>query len=252
MVKQVKLSVGGIKDISTIDYPGEVVSVLFLCQCPFRCPFCQNWQLLDPKNCKDTEISDVILKLKDYSDFVNGVCITGGEPTLQEEGLIEFLKNATDLGLLKLDTNGFYPSVIEKILKMKVISYVAIDIKAPLEPIQYGIGCGLLDSGEKILKQVKKSIELVLKEPSVIFEARTTIVPDFMDKKEQIEKIASSLTGIKRYVLQQFRPDGGTLDPSFKELPIPRREKILELAKIAKNYVPDVRIRTLENGEEKV
>ncbi len=246
----VTLSVGGIKDISTIDYPGEVVSVIFLCGCPFKCPFCQNWSLLDYKNCNDTEISDIILKLKDYSDFVNGVCITGGEPTLQEKGLIEFLNQGKDLGLLKLDTNGFYPRIIEEILKMKVISYIALDIKTRFNPIEYGTACGLPESGEKIIKQVKRSIELILKEPSIIFEARTTIVPNLIDKEEQIEEIVSSLSGVKRYVLQQFRSDGGTLDPNFKNLEMPSYSKMVKLAEIAKKYIDDVRIRTLLNGEE--
>ncbi|NVM02756.1 MAG: anaerobic ribonucleoside-triphosphate reductase activating protein [Candidatus Helarchaeota archaeon] len=244
------ISVGGIKDISTIDYPGEVVSVLFLCGCPLKCPFCQNWTLLDYKNCEDTEISDIILKLKDYSDFVNGVCITGGEPTLQEKGLIEFLNQGRDLGLLKLDTNGFFPNVIEKILKMNLLSYIALDIKTRFEPIEYGIACGLPDSGEKIIEQVKKSIELILNEPSVFLEVRTTIVPNLIDKKEQIEEIVSSLSGVKRFVLQQFRPEMGTLDPNFKDLSMPSHLKMLELAKIAKKYIKDIRIRTLLNGEE--
>ncbi|MFX1451764.1 MAG: anaerobic ribonucleoside-triphosphate reductase activating protein [Promethearchaeota archaeon] len=245
-----KLSVGGVKDISTIDYPGDVVSVLFLCGCPFKCPFCQNWSLLDYTNCDDTEISEIILKLKDYSDFVNGICITGGEPTLQEKGLIEFFNQAKDLGLLKLDTNGFFPKTIEKILKLNVLSYIALDIKTVFEPIEYGTACGLPESGEKIIEHVKASIELIQNQPSIIFEARTTIVPNLIDKKEQIEKIASSLSGIKRYVLQQFRPEGGTLDPKFKELPMPSYANMLELAKIAKKYIEDVRIRTLINGEE--
>ena len=247
-----KLSVGGIKDISTIDYPEEVVSVLFTCGCPFRCPFCQNWQLLDYKNCIDKEIEEIIEKLEEYSDFVDGVCITGGEPTLQDKGLIEFLKQAKHLGLLKLDTNGFYPKIVEKILDLEVISYIAIDIKAPLEQNEYGIACGKLDLEEKIIANVKETINLIITNPSVIFEARTTIVPRLIDKTSQIEKIASSLQGVRKYVLQQFRPDGGTLDPKFKELEIPSREKILELAKVAKKYIEDVRIRTLINGEEKI
>ncbi|MHA1299277.1 MAG: anaerobic ribonucleoside-triphosphate reductase activating protein [Candidatus Helarchaeota archaeon] len=247
-----KLSVGGIKDISTIDYPGEVVSVLFLCGCSFRCPFCQNWELLNPANCEDKEIEDVIIKLKEYSDFVDGLCITGGEPTLQEKSLIEFLNQSKDLGLLKLDTNGFHPNSLEKILKLNVLSYIAIDIKAPLEPKEYELICGLPNSGEKIIEHIKKSIGLILNTPDIFLEARTTIVPNLIDKEKQIEMITSSLTGIKRYTLQQFRPDGGTLDPKFKELPIPPREKLLRLAKIAKKYIPDVRIRTLINGEEKI
>ncbi|MHA1379020.1 MAG: anaerobic ribonucleoside-triphosphate reductase activating protein [Candidatus Helarchaeota archaeon] len=247
-----KLFVGDIKDVSTIDYPGELVSVLFLCGCPFRCPFCQNWELLDTKNCKEMEVADIVSKLQEYFDFVDGVCITGGEPTLQEKGLLDFLNKTGELGLLKLDTNGFFPNVLEKILKMHVIKYIAMDIKAPLEPIGYGTTCGLLDLGEKIINQVKKSIQLVLNDPTVLLEARTTIVPNLIDKPEQIEKIAKSLTGTKRYVLQQFRADGGTLNPEYKKLKTPSREKILELAKIAKRYIQDVRIRTLVNGEEKI
>ena len=116
-MSSLKISIGGLKDISTIDYPGEAVSVIFTCGCPFRCLYCQNWSFFDPNNCKDEEINDVVATIERYSKFTTGVAITGGEPTMQAEPLIDLLKKIRKTGKIKLDTNGNYPDVIEEIIK---------------------------------------------------------------------------------------------------------------------------------------
>ncbi|NHI92873.1 MAG: anaerobic ribonucleoside-triphosphate reductase activating protein [Candidatus Lokiarchaeota archaeon] len=245
-----KLSIGGIKDISTIDYPEEAVTVIFTCGCPFKCPYCQNWAFFDPKNCKDMEIDEIIALLTKYSKFTTGLTITGGEPTLQGKSLIQLLKRAKKIGKIKLDTNGFYPEIVKEILKLNLVNYIAMDIKAPLVPEFYGRVCGREDIGDKIVKNIKKSYEIISNRKDIKFEARITIVPDLIDKEEDILQIAKEIKNVNILTLQQFRSDGGTLDPIFNEKLSPTREKILKLAKKVSPLVNQVRIRTLVGGEE--
>ncbi|MHC1591369.1 MAG: anaerobic ribonucleoside-triphosphate reductase activating protein [Candidatus Helarchaeales archaeon] len=245
-----KIRIGGYTDISTVDYPGEVVSVIFLCGCPFKCPFCQNAALVRGENCNDTEIKEISSLLEKYSDFTTGTCITGGEPCLQARALISLLSELKEFGKRKIDTNGFYPEVMEEILEKKLIDYVAIDVKTVLEPEKYGRVIGVPEKGKIAIERLKRTLELVIQQrPQVYLEARTTIVPNLVDKKEDIELIAKNLD-VDCFTLQQFRSNMGTLDPSYENLLSPPRSQLIELARIAKKHVQCVKIRTLENGEE--
>ncbi|MHA1783665.1 MAG: anaerobic ribonucleoside-triphosphate reductase activating protein [Candidatus Helarchaeota archaeon] len=245
-----KLNMAGIKDISTIDYPEEVVSVLFLCGCPFRCPYCQNWPFFDANNCKDVEVNEIFETLKKYGKFTTGVTITGGEPTLQARSLIELLKKIRSLGKIKLDTNGFYPETIKEILALHLVDYIAMDIKAPLVSDFYGRISGRPEIGDKIVENVKKSYELITKDKNVKYEARITVVPGLIFKDEDILRIVKEIPLVDILTLQQFRADGGTLDPDLKETPSPTREEMLKLAKLVKPLIKQVRLRTLVMGEE--
>jgi len=250
----VEIKIGGIKEASTIDYPGEMVSVIFFCQCPFRCPFCQNWSLVQGNDCDSVPVQEIMKQLDKYRKYITGICITGGEPTVQIDGLFELLSETHNRGLLnKLDTNGFYPERIKKLLSSKLLNYVAIDIKAPFSPERYGKVIGNISIGEKAVKNVSETLQLLL-QFGIPFETRTTIIPTFNDQLQEIEQIAKRLNElhVSRYILQQFRASGGTLDKSFAKLPATKPEVLRELAKLAKKYISDVRIRTIEAGEEKI
>lgn len=246
-----KPNIGGILDISTIDFPKRVCSVIFFCGCPFRCPFCQNWRLFISENCKKVEVKQILSNFK--SNFlIDAITITGGEPTLQIDALVELLNEIKSLGLAtKIDTNGFFPDRIEGLLKNNLLDYVALDVKAPLRPEIYGTVVGSPNLGHEVVPMVKRSLEILIGS-DIPLEVRTTIVPGLIEGLEEIENIARAIQGADLYVLQQFRSDGGTLDPKFKNLPSPPREELLKLAKVAKKYLSDVRIRTRENGEEKL
>lgn len=246
--------IGGIQESSTVDYPREFVSVIFFCQCPFRCPYCQNWSLVSSEDCTTARVEKILEKLKSYQKFITGVCITGGEPTFQFDGLVALLKGTHGMGLLnKLDTNGFYPDRVEKLLNLKLLNYIALDIKGPLVPGIYVKMIGRPDLGDEAVRNTITTLK-VLKKSSVPFETRTTIVPGFNDSEQTIELTAKNLKEFTEgpYILQQFRALKGTLDKSFSKLPIMPYDRLTQLAKIAKNYIPDVRIRTIEAGEEKI
>ncbi|MBU2560040.1 anaerobic ribonucleoside-triphosphate reductase activating protein [archaeon] len=246
-----KVQTGGITELSTVDYPGHVASVLYLCGCPFRCPWCQNFTILDKKNCQEVESDKIVEKILENQPLVNGVCITGGEPLQQLEGTIEICRALKDADMdVKLDTNGFYPEHVKRILEF--VDFIAMDIKAPLEGEKYAKATGRKDGKEQVEK-LKQTLEIITKS-DVEFEPRTTLVPTLIDSKEDILKIADSLKsyGINRYVLQQFRPEGGCLEAEYENYASLPRDYIMDLAREAKKILPEILIRTKESGEEKV
>lgn len=246
-----KANIGGIVDISTIDFPKSLCSVIFFCGCPFRCPFCQNYKLFLKENCIQVTTKWVLSNLKS-NILIEAVTITGGEPTMQIDALVELLKGIRSLGLsTKIDTCGFYPRNIERLIDNGLLDYIAMDVKAPLQPEAYGSVVGLPEAGHKIVEKVKDSLR-ILSELDIPVEIRTTIVPDLIDGEIDVKNIATELKGVDLYVLQQFRPNEGTLDPKFTKRPSSSRDELLALAKIAKTYISDVRIRTIEKGEEKI
>ncbi len=242
-----KISIGGILDHSTIDYPDNVCAVVYTCGCPFRCPWCHNKDLVLCKNCRDVEIDWIIKQLK-QNFLINSVCITGGEPLMQNSAvdLVKEIKNKTELHV-KIDTNGFYPEILEEALPF--LDFVSIDIKAALNG-KYGNVVGLQENG--IMEKIKGSLK-ILKEFKKRKEVRTTIVPGLIDSERDIMNIAKSIKDIKFniYTLQQFRGKT-TINPEFEKLPSPKREEILKLGRIAKKELPKVKVRiaTEENGFE--
>lgn len=245
-----KVSLGGIIDISTIDYPGEVASVLFFCGCPFRCPFCHNFELLDMHKGSYLEVEEVARRVLENRPLITGACLTGGEPMLQADQVVEISKHLKKEGLkVKLDTNGFFPERVEKILPF--LDYVAVDIKAPLDPMKYARAIGIPNGNPS--EKVKETIK-ILSESNIKLEARTTVIPRLVYSREDITSIARFLEeyGVDNFVLQQFRPDGGTLDEEYQSCAAPPRDYLLKIATEIKEIIPNVSIRTMENGEERV
>ncbi|MHA1309337.1 MAG: anaerobic ribonucleoside-triphosphate reductase activating protein [Candidatus Helarchaeota archaeon] len=244
---------GDIQDISTIDYPGEVVSVLFFCGCPMRCPFCQNFNLLNYSDCQKVSVEKIIDHIKDSAPFITGIAVTGGEPSQQIDQLIEIISKVKKLDLLtKIDTNGYYPKNLKTICDLDIVDYFAMDIKNELTPKSYAKATGLSSiSGNKLINRIKQSIQTIINS-NAIFEARTTIVPSINDSDKVIENICENISGVNRYVLQQFRCIDQVLDKKFADVPSPTREQLIHYAEIAKNYIDDIRIRTAEHGEERI
>ncbi|RUM33308.1 MAG: anaerobic ribonucleoside-triphosphate reductase activating protein [Archaeoglobus sp.] len=220
------MRIGGILDISTIDFPGKLCSVVFLTGCPFRCPYCHNHQLI---NSEGNRVSpkDIASELsKNY--LIDGVCITGGEPTMQSD-LPDLVKEIKNLGLcVKVDTNGYYPENLEFLLDY--VDYVAVDFKT--SPQKYGDLTGREDAWTK----VRRSLE-ILGFSGVEWEIRTTVVPGIV-WKDEVYKIHSAIEdlGLKpsRIVLQQFNNEN-PLKQSLRSINPPSKQEILELAKMFGN-----------------
>jgi len=221
---------------SLIDWEGKIVSTLYLPGCNFRCPFCYNVELiLHPdhlKNIPQKEIDNYLLERK---DFIDGICMSGGEPTLYSH-LPEYFKGLKEKGfLVKLDTNGTNPELLKKLLNFNLVDFIALDIKSSLDPDNYFKAACIQD--EIIIEKIKDSIELIMNS-NIDYEFRTTVVP-LLHSEETIMEIAKYISGAKKYVLQNFSPLEMTLDPSFQKIKSYSTEKMQELSDKAKKYVPN-------------
>jgi len=194
---------------SLIEYPGHIATVLFVGGCNFRCPPCHNADLVQrPAEMPDLGIGEVWDFLSRRVGLVDGVVVTGGEPTLQS-GLIPFLRRVRERGFdVKLDTNGYRPDVLAALLDEGLVNYVAMDVKAP--PTKYPLLAGRADVD---VARVERSVDL-LRSSGLPHEFRTTVVPGLLDEAD-VEEIARWIAGAERYVLQQFRPRR-TLDPALE------------------------------------
>jgi len=220
----------GFQKTSLIDYPKKIASVLFTPGCNLRCPFCHNWRIvIDPKPpFLQEEAAFKILESR--RKYVDAVVVTGGEPTMHKE-VPRFLRRLKERGFkVKLDTNGFYPQVLEECLPY--VDYVALDVKTSLKKYE------LL--GARDTSKLLQSIE-ILKAGKVTYEFRTTVVPEFVEA-EDMTSIGELVKGARAHALQQFIPED-TLDKKFESLKPYTPEKIAEYAEKMKGYVEKVILR---------
>ncbi len=187
--------IGGIQKSSLIDFPEKISAIIFTQGCNFRCAYCHNPELLQSKQ-TDFSFANVIDFLKTRIGKLDGVVITGGEPTLHQD-LAECLEQIKNLGFaIKLDTNGTNPSMLKNLIEKKLVDYVAMDIKAPIE--KYPDVIGLDISINKILESID-----ILKNSGIEYEFRTTVLKKFLCEND-FEKIGELLNGAKKYYLQKF------------------------------------------------
>ncbi|MBS3098559.1 anaerobic ribonucleoside-triphosphate reductase activating protein [Candidatus Woesearchaeota archaeon] len=230
------LLIKGLQKTTLIDYPGKVAATIFVGKCNFRCGFCYNKDLVvDYDKLPTLKEEEILDFLKSRKKWLDGVCISGGEPTMHKE-LPEFIKKIKEIGLLvKLDTNGVNPSMLRELIDKKLVDYVAMDIKGPLD--KYSITAGVKVDKEKI----KESVDILMKS-NVDYEFRTTVVPGLLDNGD-FEKIGKWLKGAKRYFLQQFKPDKKCIDKSYADKkPLPAG-KLEEFKKILNPYFEEVGVR---------
>lgn len=228
---------------SLVDYPGEIAAVLFTRGCNIRCPYCQNTHLLvrSPRVADQIiTMEEIIAFLREHHGFLDAVVVTGGEPTLYEE-LPAALRVFKELGyLVKLDSNGTHPVMLQQLLEEGVLDYVAMDIKAPLDYRKYQRACGKLTTEEFF--NIRSSIRLLM-EATVRVEFRTTVVP-VLHPPEDIEEIARYIQGAPLYSLQQFNPSV-TLDAAYKEVAPYTRQQMQQLADRCTDYIQTVRVVNL-------
>jgi len=248
-----KARIGGTVDLSTIDWYGRITSMTFFAGCNFRCPYCQNASLIPLESGKELDTDDIVERLRRNLGIVDAAGFTGGEPCLQAEALKELARKAKALGLkVFLNTNGSNPQVISDMIQDGLLDYVALDVKARLDPEPYGRAIGQGELGEAAVRNVKATMEKCLK-AGITLEARTTIVPGLVDQEEEIREVSNEIARAHLYVLQQFSPEGDILDQNFKNVTPPSRETLTRLARVALECgAREVRIRTKERGEETI
>ena len=236
------MEIKGFIDVSFVDWDGKISSVIFLPNCNFRCPFCHNLNLVfNPEKMDTIPFEYVENQLERQRGWTDGVCITGGEPTLHSD-LPELCSRLKKMGFqVKVDTNGTNPSMLKKLMKNGLIDYVAMDVKAPLSVKKYSKASGV--KAEKMLESVKESVEILLGS-SMDYEFRTTVVPRLHDE-EDIEQICRSLVGCKKYVLQKFDVSLGkeTINPEFMKLKPFTDEEIQRFLAAAQKIIPYAKLR---------
>ena len=203
------LPIGGVQWTTLVDYPGKLAATLFTVGCNFRCPFCQNPELVDPARLAPAlDETEVLDRLHERVGFVDGVVISGGEPTIQPS-LPSFVERVKKLGfLVKLDTNGSRPDVLCQLLEEQLVDYIAMDVKGPPDDYER------LTGGRRELHAIERSIDLMV-ERAPDYEFRTTAAPTL--GHDSLLRIAERLSGARRYVLQAFRvPEKGLLDSTWE------------------------------------
>lgn len=225
------MKIYGLEKLSMVDFGSLCSAVIFTGGCNFRCPFCHNSGLvnLDVTPLDEQEVFDYLISRKKLLD---GVVVSGGEPTLYPD-LPEFIKKIKDLGYkVKLDTNGTNCAMLKKLIDEKLVDFVAMDIKNSLEmyPLTAGTTCGHED--------IVKSIEL-LKTNVVDYEFRTTLV-DGLHTNASIKEMGELVKGAKKLYLQKFVDNGTTIKDGLKAVP---KDKAEEYKNILSNYVTSVSLR---------
>lgn len=235
-----QMEIKGFIDISFSDWDSKVSSVIFLPKCNFRCPFCYNKNLVLHSDAMPTIAYE---RIKEYleanRELIDGVVITGGEPTIHEDlpGLCSELKR---IGfLVKLDTNGTNPAIIRKLIDNNTVDYVALDLKAPLTEQEYSKACGV--SARGFLDQIREAIQILLW-GNVDYEFRTTIVPT-LHRVIDVEKICQAVKGCRKYALQNYKSDVETIDARFEGLKPFSTAEMEAFFQAARRIVPNTILR---------
>jgi pyruvate formate lyase activating enzyme len=226
-----KAYIAGVQGISTVDYPKKIASVVFLAGCNFRCRYCFNANILDFKEEFLKDIEFVKKEINKNLPLIDAIVITGGEPCLQKEATIEIAKFGRKKKLLVgIFTNGSFPLILKELIEMRLLDFIAIDVKTILEEKAYEN----LTNNKIDIEKIKESIELV-KRSGIDYELRTTLVPSLVGKKE-LKLIHEQISPYKTWAWQMFRSDiGDIVDKSLvgKEF---SKEEIDEIKSLSKKF----------------
>ncbi len=248
------MKIGGLQKFSLLDYPEHLSAIIFTKGCNFRCQYCYNPMLVLPEGADKSknidsaengnhkfsveEIEEVNSEISenDLFDFLNkrvgkleGIVITGGEPTLHPD-LPEFIDKIRKLGFkIKLDTNGTNPEMIKGLIAESQIDYIAMDIKGTEESYSKVTGVPVN------MENIKKSIKIIM-ESNLPYEFRTTVVPELV-KLEDIDIMGEMIKGADKWFLQQFKSDMELVNSEFENFSPYEKEDLEEMEKIVKKYV---------------
>jgi len=231
------MKIGGLQKLTLVDYPNKIAATVFLTGCNFKCGFCHNSGLVNEKETMDRQEikeSEFFDFLKSKQGLIDGICVTGGEPTINAD-LIDFIKKIKELNFsIKLDTNGSNPETLQELIKQGLLDFVAMDIKTSPDKYEKAVGA------EVNLDNIKKSVEII-KKSKINYEFRTTVVPGIVDR-EDIEKIGKWLKGAKKFSLQQFR-NQKVLNKEFERVVPYWDDTLKEFKKILEKYIKNVELR---------
>jgi pyruvate formate lyase activating enzyme len=233
----------GFIETSFLDWPGKVCSVLFLPYCNFRCPFCHNHVLVNAAESLESIPLDTVLdRIRSMREWIDGVCISGGEPTIHP-GLLEMIKVIREEGFkIKLDTNGTQPETLRYLIMGKLVDEIAMDVKGPLDDISYSACAGVPVPVELI----RKSINLLL-EDRVPYTFRTTVVPSLLPE-DKIYEMAKQLRRATGLILQNFNP-ADPMDSTLKTVAPYSEEKLTEIQESVDEIIQGAKSMVTESAE---
>jgi pyruvate formate lyase activating enzyme len=225
--------------ISSVEFHGNMSLVIFMSKCPLACRYCHNVELLEDNT--ERSFEEIKQEIDSSADFLDAIVISGGEPLVQTEAVIEILTYVHQIGLkTKLDTSGIYPDKLKEILDLNLLDFVSLDIKTTFSKYRK-------ITGANVGFQVKKSMELI-NEAGVHLEARTTYVPTLHTKKDIINLVDEIEADI--YTIQQFR-NKNVLDPALEKVEVPNPHDLAKLASEIKPYFDGVvKVKSAEFGEQ--
>lgn len=219
------MNICGYQKTTLLDYPGHVAATIFTGGCNFRCPFCHNSDLVvnfTMSPCISQE--EIFAFLKKRKNVLSGICITGGEPTLQAD-LAEFIENVRSFGYkIKLDTNGYRPEVIADLLAKNLLDYIAMDIKAGFS--NYSTVCGISNLN---IDNIKESISII-ENSDIEYEFRTTVVKE-LHTAQDFHEITEMLSSKSPYYIQSFQDSGNILTPALSSCDKETLEYFLSIMK---------------------
>ena len=226
----------GLQKLTLLDYPDKMACTVFTGGCNFICPFCHNASLVIGERVRESETlpqEEFFSFLTKRKGILEGVCVSGGEPTLQSD-LPEFLRKIKEMGfLVKLDSNGYRPDVLSGLIKSGLVDFVAMDIKNSRESYQKTVGLDKFD-----ISLIEKSVD-ILKNSGIEFEFRTTLVKE-LHTAEDMVSIGKWIGDVKRYFLQTFKDSGDLISPKFSCYD---ESETASLLKVLKIYIPNAQIR---------
>jgi len=228
------MKIGGIQKTSVLDYPDKISAIIWTVGCNFRCPFCYNIQLVfeDAKCIDEAEVFSFLEKRKGKLEALS---ISGGEPLLHED-IIDFTDKVKKLGyLIKIDTNGTFPSRLKDLINKNLVDYVSMDIKAPKDKYNQLSGVNV------DISKIEESIEII-KNGSFEYEFKTTMVPNML-KKEDIIEIAKWLEGSKRYFIQQLKSDSQMISSELDGVKPYSKDYLTEILKEIKPFFKNSSLR---------
>ena len=228
------MNIGGIQRLSLLDYPDKTCFTIFTVGCNYRCPFCHNASIIRNSVPENGILQEEVIEfLKRRKGLLDGVCITGGEPLLQDQ-LESFIREIKSLGfLVKLDTNGSLPKKLKQLIETGLVDYVAMDIKN--SPNSYGQTIGINNYN---LDLIKESVDLLLSN-IVPYEFRTTVVRQLHTSKDMLA-IAQWLKGAEHYYLQNFVDSGDVLEGGLSGF---SREEMQAFQELIRPKIPSVELR---------
>lgn len=228
------MRIHGFQKTTLLDFPGYVASTVFCGGCNFRCPYCHNRELvLCPEKVPVIPEEEVFAHLEKRKGILDGVCITGGEPTLQPD-LEDFIRRVRELGLkVKLDTNGYRPEVLMDLCKKGLIDYVAMDIKGAPEQYEAITGVKPWD-----FNRIQASIYFLMS-GEVPYEFRTTVVKELHGRKD-LQKISDWISGAKSYYIQNYRDSEQVIQKGFHGL---EPEELRNICEMVQERIPSARVR---------